>query len=75
MLKLFYTIFFFSLFFNVNGQTPIENAYKEGFINGYCEQNKLKGIPCYPPPPQQMSIGVTAQNKNDIHQRIKINKK
>ena len=59
------TIFSFILL-NSIGQTQFENAYKEGFDKGYCQQNDLKGIPCYPPSPQRMSISVNAQNMNDI---------
>jgi hypothetical protein len=61
----FFSLFLFICCFSI-AQTPIENAYKEGFDEGYCQQNKLKGIPCYPPSPQRMSIGVTAHNKDDI---------
>jgi hypothetical protein len=66
MFKLFCASLFLFISFTYYCQTPIENAYKEGFDKGYCQQNELKGIPCYPPSPQKMSLGVTAHNINDI---------
>lgn len=65
-MKIILTIVIIALSFNALCQTAFEKAYKEGFNKGYCQQNEIKTIPCYPPPPQPMSIAVTAHNKDDV---------